>query len=309
MKDGRCRETISSSMRVLIITGGNSSERKISFISAKQVQKALRKKGHKVELFDLKKGHENIKEIASNFHVIFPVLHGEEGEGGMLHKFLNMFETRIVGTRNHKGLEKGWFKTPFKEFCEENGITTAEWKRIRDKKDILSFGFPSVLKSSNGGSSREVVVLKNRQDVSRYQVKKLLNSGFELFVEKYIPGIEVTVGILHGKALPVIEIVPPKGEWFDYKNKYSGKTKEIPHAPSLTEKLRKEIGLIAEKIHNTLDLGTYSRIDFIVLGNNPFAIEVNTIPGLTQESLLPKAASAAGISFEDLCEHLVKGAK
>lgn len=293
-------------MNILIITGGNSSERKVSLDSAKNVKMALQKKGHKVKLFDLRQGFDFLNNIVSEFEVLFPVLHGEDGEGGSLHKYLNRFEKSIVGTKNHKALKKGWFKIPFKEFCEENNILTSPWKKVRSKNDLLKFGLPCVLKSTNGGSSKEVAILKDKKDLNSYAAQKLLGSNLKLFVEKYLPGVEVTAGILEGKALPLIEIVPPKGGWFDYKNKYSGVTREIPHAPSLTEKLRKEVGALAEKIHNTLDLGSYSRIDFMVSDNLPYAIEVNTIPGLTSESLLPKAAAAAGISFGDFVQILVK---
>lgn len=296
-------------MNVLIITGGNSSERKVSLISAKNVKKALDNKNHKVHLFDLRQGLTSLNNIAGEFEVLFPVLHGEEGEGGELHKHLNKFKTPIVGTKNHKAFKKGWFKIPFKQFCEEHEITTSPWKKVWNKKDLIDFGFPSVLKSSSGGSSKEVVILKNKNDLNSYAVRKLLNSNLDLFVEKYLPGVEVTAGILDGKALPLIEIVPPIGTWFDYKNKYSGVTQEIPHAPSLSEKLRREVGLIAEKIHNTLDLGSYSRIDFMVSNNLPYAIEVNTIPGLTSESLFPKAAKACGVAFEDLIHKLVLSAE
>ncbi len=295
-------------MTVLIVTGGDSSERKVSLTSAKNVKKALHSKGHKAKLHDLRHGAPSYN-IVSEFDVVFPVLHGEEGEGGELHKHLAQFKTPVVGTKNHKAFNKGWYKIPFKQFCEENDVLTSPWKKVRTKNDLIKFGLPSVLKSTNGGSSREVVILKDKKDLNSYAVRKLLNSGLDLFVEKYLPGVEVTAGILEGKALPLIEIVPPKNGWFDYKNKYSGVTQEIPHAPSLSEKLRKEVSLIAEKIHNTLDLGTYSRIDFMVSGNLPYAIEVNTIPGLTSESLFPKAARAAGIEFPDLMHQLVLSAK
>lgn len=293
-------------MNILLITGGNSSERKISFMSAEQVEEALREKGHNVIVYDLKKGYDGIKELASKSQVLFPVLHGEEGEGGKLHKFLAQFKKPMVGTNNYKGLQNGWYKIPFKQFCQKHNILTSEWSLVKNKKDILDFGFPSVLKASSGGSSREVVILKSIQDLNLYSVKKLLNSRHELFIERFIQGVEATVGVLNGKALPVIEIVPPKGAWFDYKNKYWGKTQEIPFAPSVSKKIQKEIQDIAVSIHSVLDLGSYSRIDFIVAGDKAYALEVNTIPGLTSESLLPKAAKAAGIEFSNLIEKLIQ---
>lgn len=291
-------------MKVLLITGGTSSERRISLMSAKQVKLALKEVGYFVAVFDLKKGYDQLKILAKSFDVIFPIIHGEEGEGGNLQEFLIRLKKPFVGG-NPKGFKQGWHKIPFKSWCDQNNIPTSPWKAVKTKNDILKFGFPSVLKSSSGGSSREVVILKSSKDFSSYLFKKLLNSNLKLFVERFLPGIEVTVGILNNKALPVVEIIPPKGTWFDYKNKYWGKTKEIPYAPSITAKLRAEVQKIATKIHEALDLGPYSRIDFIVSEGKPFVLEINTIPGLTSSSLFPKAATAVGISFPKLLDKLV----
>lgn len=296
-------------MNILLLTGGHSSERKISFLSAIQVEKALIKNGHRVKIYDLKNGYQNIIQLSKNFDVLFPVLHGEEGEGGKLHKFLSKLNKPIVGTRNYKGLGKAWYKIPFKKFCDKNGIKTPGWKTIKDKNDVVEFGFPCVLKASNGGSSREVVILKSEKDFKRNNFKKLITSRNPLFVEKYLKGTEVTVGVINDKTLPIIEIIPPKGSWFSYKNKYVGTTQEIPFAPSLDNKAQKEIKAITLKIHNNFALGTYSRIDFIVYKGIPYVLDVNTIPGLTPGSLLPKQAKAAGISFNKMIGILIKTAK
>lgn len=298
-------------MRVLIITGGTSSERRISFMSARQVKNALEEIGHIVKLFDFKKGKKELKKIVKNFDVIFPVIHGEEGEGGKLQEFLASQGIPFVGG-DPKGFKQGWYKIPFKKWCKKNKILTPKWRRVKTKKDILIFGFPCMLKSSSGGSSREVVILKSKKDLTSYKAKKLLNSNLKLFVEDFIPGTEVTVAVLHKKALPVVEIIPPEGEWFDYKNKYWGNTKEIPHAPSTSTTTRSLIQEIALRIHQTLNLGPYSRIDFIIAshfpsGNTvPYVLEVNTIPGLTASSLFPIAAQAAGISFPKLLDKIIK---
>lgn len=292
-------------MKVLIITGGSSPERKISFMSAGEVKKGLEEFGYKVKLFDLRKGYKELKKNLKKFDVIFPVLHGEEGEGGQLQKFLTSLKIPFVGG-DPKGFKKGWYKISFKKFCEKNNIPTASWRKVSSRKDILRFGFPCVLKSDSGGSSKEVVILKSKNDLKNSLCQKLLKSEFKLFAEKYLPGVEITVSIFQNKALPVVEIIPPEGEWFDYKNKYWGATKEIPHAPSLIPKLRDLVQKIALKIHKTLNLGHYSRIDFIVSDGKPYVLEVNTIPGLTASSLFPKAAAAVGIPFPKLMDKLVK---
>jgi len=291
-------------MKVLLITGGTSSERRISFMSARQVKNGLKEVDHKVQLFDLKKGYRALKKIATSFDVIFPVIHGEEGEGGALQKFLSTLNVPYVGG-DPKGFKQGWYKIPFKKFCEKNNIPTAPWKKVSTKQDIVNFGLPCVLKSSAGGSSLEVIILKSEADMKNKLFSKLLDSAQPLFVETYLPGTEVTVAILQNKTLPVVEIIP-SGGWFDYHSKYSPETKEIPYAPSVNPKIQKLTQKIALKIHKSLNLGQFSRIDFIVSSGKPYVLEINTIPGLTAASLFPKAAAAVGIPFPKLLDKIIK---
>jgi D-alanine-D-alanine ligase len=295
-------------MKILIITGGDSSEREISSLSANNVKKTLEKNGHTVKHYDLLDGYEPIIKLSKEYDVIFPVLHGEEGEGGKLHEFLSKIKKPIVGTRDYKALARAWYKIPFKKYCDEHEIPSSPWKIIKSKKDIVTFGFPCVLKASNGGSSREVEILKKEKDLDRESAKNLINSDSELYVEKFIDGTEITVGILNNKYLTIIEIVPPEGSWFSYENKYSPKTREIPNAPSVPLPIQKDIKELTLKIHNDLNLGTYSRTDYIYADGKFYVLEVNTIPGLTSESLLPKAAKAEGIEFGEFLEILINNA-
>lgn len=238
--------------------------------------------------------------------MLFPVLHGEEGEGGKLHEFLSKINKPIDGTRNYKSMQNCWYKIPFKKYCDQNNIPTPRWKIIKDKQDILEFDVPCVLKTSNGGSSREVAIIKSSADLNNPAVKRILEIKMELFVEEYFQGIEVTVGVQNDEVLPLIEIIPPAGEFFNYENKYTAKTQEIPFAPSLDDNTQKKIQEITLKILRHFSLGTYSRTDYMVFENTPYALDVNTIPGLTSESLLPKEAKAAGIEFGQFLEILLK---
>lgn len=296
-------------MKVLIITGGDSSEREISLLSASNVKEALEENGHEVTLYDLLDGYEPITELSKHYDVLFPVLHGEEGEGGNLHEFLSRLDKPIAGTRNYKGLKEAWYKIPFKKWCDKNGIRTAPWKEIKDEKDILSFGFPCVLKASNGGSSKEVAILKSKDDLSKEDAQRILSLKTPLMVEKYLPGTEVTQTIINDQAFPLLEIVPPEGEFFSYENKYTPRTQEIPFAPSVPQGIQDEIKETATKIHKVFELGAYSRMDFIVHDGKPYILEVNTIPGLTSGSLIPKSAKASGMSFNQFIEALLQSAK
>src|SRR3990167_7725202 len=152
-------------MRVLVITGGDSSEREVSLTSANNVKNALEENGHEALLYDLSNGYEPLVKLTEEYDILFPVLHGEEGEGGKLHEFLSKLGKPIVGTRNFKGLQGAWYKIPFKKYCDENGVKTSPWKKITNEDDILNFGFPCVLKASNGGSSKEVAILNSSEDL------------------------------------------------------------------------------------------------------------------------------------------------
>lgn len=294
-------------MRILIITGGNSSERKISLISARMVKTALEGNGHEATLFDFKKGYAELKKILARFDVVFPVMHGKEGEDGTLYRLLRSIKKRFVGS-DPRGAKIAFDKILFKQYCEKKHLPTADWEIVKNVKGISAFGFPCVLKAAEGGSSHEVAILHSPRDFSNAQVKKILGFKSRLFVERLIEGTEITIGVLLGTALPVVEIIPPKSGWFDYKNKYSGGTKEIPFAPSLNRSMRRQAQRIALRIHRDLRLGSFSRTDFIVKEGIPYILEVNTPGGvgLTPESLLPKAAKAAGISFKKLVEKMLE---
>jgi len=147
--------------------------------------------------------------------------------------------------------------------------------------------------------------LRSAKDLLSTAYQRLLESGLKLFIEDYINGTEITVGIFKNKALPVLEIIPPRGGWFDYKNKYSGETQEIPNSVDIDKKLAKKAQDVALKIHRAFDLGAYSRIDFIVSKGKVYVLELNTIPGLTKNSLFPKMIRATGSTFEEFIKEMI----
>ncbi|MFH1826824.1 MAG: D-alanine--D-alanine ligase [bacterium] len=294
-------------MKILIITGGSFDEREISLLSSKNVVQALKKKHHKIEVIDFNKGYIEILKKAKCNDVIFPVLHGPEGEGGRLQKILEKNKIKFVGSGS-KACELGWNKIKFKTFCKNLNIKTPDWFILSDSnvKDFKTMKIPFVIKPIDNGSSVDVFVCKSKQDLQKIDIKKLLTKYEKMMIEDYIEGVEITVGIFNKQALPIVEIVPPNKEWFNYENKYSGKTKELPNAPSLTQHQQQKIKNLTLKIHRAIECRHFSRTDYIVNKNGVFVLEINTIPGLTKESLLPKAAEAAGITFKDLANRLVE---
>jgi len=172
-------------------------------------------------------------------------------------------------------------------------------------EDVLErIGVPCVVKPCSGGSSVGVSIVKTREELEK-AINIARKYENDLLIEKYIEGREFSSGILDGKALPPIEIIPREG-FFDYKNKYqAGATEEICPANLSFEETEK-IKEIALKVHRELKLGSYARIDFIYDGKDFHCLEANTLPGMTPASLLPKEAKAAGISYEELCSKIIE---
>lgn len=297
-------------MKVLLIAGGTGSERDISLLSAKNIQDVLKHKGIPVQQFDLQEGYGALEKIVNDFDVVFPVVHGKEGEDGTLYRFLQSKEVPFIGS-DPKGASIAFDKVAFKKYCEQHTITTGKWKIVQSSDDVISFGFPCVLKASRGGSSKEVIMLPDEQSIHAFRVAQLLTTENTWYVEELLHGIEVTAGVLVNKALPLIEIIPPKGKWFDYSSKYSGESQEIVGAPSVNESIQREIQQIALQVHNDLQLGLYSRADFIIVEDIPYILETNTPGGVgfTEQSLFPKAAQAVGINFDTLVLNLIVSSK
>lgn len=293
-------------MKVLIITGGTTSERRISFMSTRQVKMGLEKSGHQVKLYDLKKGPVSNSSV-KGFDVIFPLIHGKQGEDGNLYKSLTKLEKPYVGCKP-ESTKKAFDKILSNKIFDQEKFPRPKWKTVKTIDDVKKFGFPSVLKAASGGSSREVIILHSEKDTKQSLVRKILSLKDKLFVEQFIKGIEITVGVFLNQALPVIEIVPPQGGWFDYQNKYSGKSQEIVYAPSIDKKTQALAQKIALEIHKKLNLFPYSRTDFIVASETPYVLEINPPcgVGLTSESLFPKAGKAIGLAFPDLLDKMVK---
>ncbi len=294
-------------MKILLVTGGTTSERRISLMSAKQVKKGLEESGHQVRLFDFKKGSAQLKNLVKDFDVVFPLIHGKQGEDGSLYKTLQKLGTPFVGCKP-EATKKAFDKILSNNMFDQEKLPRPKWKIVKNIDDIKKFGFPCVLKAASGGSSREVAILHSEKNTKKKLVRKILSLKDRFFVEQLINGTEITIGVFSNHALPVIEIIPPVGGWFDYQNKYSGQSREIVGAPSVDEKTKKLAQQIALKIHKKFNLSPYSRTDFIVLDNTPYVLEVNPPcgVGLTSQSLFPKAAAAIGLTFPKLLDKIVK---
>ncbi len=318
--------------RILVALGGRSSEREVSIKSGANVVAALENLKYQVGILDTGTGRlmqppeiANLQkdpaklpsvinfpliDIARHFSLVFIALHGKFGEDGGLQGILEEIGVPYVGS-NPSASAVAMNKKFSKYIFQAKQIPTAEFEIISQITGRPSLAFPLVVKPAASGSSLGVAICTNEADY-KIAIKNALEHSREAIVEKYIAGRELTVAIIENekgekKALPVIEI-KPQTKFFDFKSKYNGSTQEIVPA-KISEKLSRSAQDLAIKTYNALGCRHFARVDMIADKNDKlFVLEANTIPGLTSESLLPKAAKAAGISFEDLIDHLVQTA-
>lgn len=239
--------------------------------------------------------------------VTFIALHGGFGEDGRLQAALEMAGIPHTGT-SYLGCALAFNKDVSKRVMRSSSIATPEWREVRDAKadDLeIPFGFPRIVKPAKGGSTIGVSLVEDEGEFEEV-VRETHGYGEVVLIEEFIEGREFTVGVLGDETLPVIEI-ETSGKVFDYESKYQpGAAKEICPAP-IPDGLASKLQTLALAVHDSLKVGSdaYSRVDFRVSASGePFCLEANVLPGMTPNSLLPLAASTAGIGFPELCERI-----
>jgi D-alanine-D-alanine ligase len=331
-------------MRVTVLTGGTSAERDVAIASAVQVVGALRSRGHEVAVVDTARGYipeadettllsglvgtepPSIAQLQAlerglllsglanlavvrDADVLFLALHGGRGEDGTIQTLLEMVGVPYTGS-GRLGSAMAMDKDISKRLFQGAGVPTARWVMAPAAKARIEreFGWPVVVKPSKQGSTVGLTVVKTAGEFDP-AVALARKYDDEVMIEEFVPGRELTVGVLAGRALPVGEIIP-RHEIFDYECKYTpGMSQEIFPADLPTE-IAKECGRLSLLAHEALKLGGYSRVDFrLTPSGELFCLEVNTLPGMTATSLLPQAARASGMDFPELCEQICRGAR
>jgi len=294
--------------KIGVIMGGPSKEHNISLHSGKAVADALRSKGYDITEIG-EKGSIEKGILDSKIDTAFITLHGRYGEDGTIQNFLEQAGVVYTGSpplASSKAMDKSVSKSIF----IENDIPTPDYIVVDIRKDNILEKikeislFPVVVKPADEGSSIGLNIVESVKGLFPAVDKAGLYSP-KVIIEQYIHGKELTVGILGGAPLPVIHIVP-KTRYYNYKAKYTkGMTRYIVPAKLCPDVYRK-IQYIGLRAHNALGCRDLSRVD-IRLGpaGKPWVLEVNTIPGFTETSLLPKAAEAVGIGFPELCERIL----
>ncbi len=328
-------------MKITVLMGGTSSERNVSLASGIRIVEALRSRGHTVTALDPAKGVisadeesalstgkvgteppslESLSKFAEgaflpnltsmkevkDADVAFLALHGGQGEDGTIQALLDMAHVRYTGS-GHLSSALAMDKDLSKKLFREAKVKTADWLMAPATTERVEgiLGLPVVVKPSKQGSTVGLTLVKKREDLAP-AIEEAGKYDDEVMIERFIPGRELTVGILGEIALPVGEILP-KHEIYDYECKYTAgmATEEFPAklSPEATEKVQQQ----AVAAFKALKLRGYARIDFRLTSEGEFyCLEANTLPGMTELSLIPQGAAAMGISFPELCERIVR---
>ncbi|OGV52029.1 MAG: hypothetical protein A2017_05615 [Lentisphaerae bacterium GWF2_44_16] len=300
----------SGPVKVAVLKGGASSEREVSLISGKAVADSLRKAGYEVMEIDIKS--LEITEEMKKADVVFPVLHGGFGEDGRIQKLMEDAGLSFVGCGS-RACEHIMDKVVSKRLMDENSILNAPYAVLPagEKAFPKNLKFPVVVKPPKEGSTFGISLVETTDGWEAALKESFEHDKSEALVEEYIEGTEITVGVVNGKALPVIEIRYP-GKMFDYDAKYThlkGETLYLCPPKSLSDEIQEKARDIAEKFYKAVNARDMVRVDMIVTAKGPiYVLEGNSIPGFTESSLLPKSAKVAGMSFVALCSKLVKTA-
>lgn len=286
---------------IVVMLGGPSAEREVSLRSGAAVAKALRSLGHTVTELDPK----GAWALPAGTEVVFLALHGTYGEDGSVQAQLDALGVPYTGC-GAESSRIAFDKVLTKLRCIERNVPTAKYAVLKSAGDPWPqhLKAPCVLKPVRQGSSVGLHFIKAEKDLSA-AVADGLKYDSELILEEQVIGRETTVGILKDTALPIVEVRPKAGS-YDYANKYTAGATEYfcpaPFEPAAAKRIQ-EAGLAAFRAVGGRD---YGRVDVMVgAGDQPVVLEVNTLPGMTETSLLPKAAAAAGYSYADLCQAMV----
>ena len=325
-------------MKIAVLFGGDSMERDVSIASAAQVVGALRSRGHQVIAYDSGRGRlappdeqrlfagkidsrpPDQKSVTSlptvvsapdlaDVDLVFLAMHGGSGEDGTVQALLDLAGIPYTGS-GKLGSALGWDQDVAKRLFKAAHVPTPEWLMapISSSAAAQWLGFPLIVKPNGQGSTVGLTLVRTPPELDA-ALELAGRYDSQVMLERYIDGRELTVGILDDAPLAVGEIISHTGPIFDYAAKYQpGGADEIFPA-DLTPEQTEKIQSLALRVHRALKLDVYSRVDFRMDSDGHFwCLEVNTLPGLTQASLLPRAAAAVGIGFPELCERICRGA-
>lgn len=307
-------------MKVAVLKGGSSLERQVSLRSGARIAEALRAKGHEVVEIDVDQGLvQRLEETAPE--AVFIALHGRGGEDGTVQELLEILELPFTGCGVLSSIQC-MDKAVTKLILQKHGVPTPRFVTFNDTAfrnlgaaDALagieaSLGYPVVVKPARQGSALGIKFAASAEELPAALVSAFSYDD-RVLIEQFVSGREIAVSVLDGEALPAVEAVPIGGDFYDFESRYEiGKTEYVCPA-EVDDATAARLAELAERTYELLGCHGFARVDFMVptdphsFGGEPQVLEVNSIPGLTQTSLMPMAAEAAGTSFEELAERLL----
>jgi D-alanine-D-alanine ligase len=325
-------------LKIAVLMGGTSAERDVSLASGIRITEALRARGHEVVAVDTVSGlltatdeqrllaggvvktvppdtkalvrmnaaMQSTLRALPNADVLFLALHGGQGEDGTLQALLDLTGVPYTGS-GHLASALAMDKDLSKHLFRAAGVTTADWLMAPATAEQVRtvLGFPVIVKPSKQGSTVGLSIVKVPEELQPAIDEAFVHDD-EVMIEQFIAGRELTVGVLGGETLPVGEIIA-KHEIYDYECKYTPGMAVEEFPARLTDEETRTVQSLARKAFDALKLRGYARIDFRMSTEGTFyCLEANTLPGMTQTSLIPQAAAAAGISFPELCDRIVQ---
>lgn len=340
-------------MKIVVLSGGRSTERNVSLSSGVKITNALRSKGYEVayvdsflgvdvaedkidDLFTTEPEDEanliisdevltdekinalrtddtigllgkNVLKICQHADIVYMGLHGEDGENGKMQAVFDVFDIRYTGSGSlASGIAMD--KKFSKEVFVQNNIQTADYTTTTTSKisaEDIPFGFPMVVKPSNGGSSVGTHIINDESELEE-NIADALRFDKEVLIEEYIKGREFSVAMVDDHALPAVEIAVDTG-WYDFQHKFvENNVTHFITPPDLDDETHARMQEMTKDTFEALGMSNYGRVDFLLRDSELYVMEANTLPGMTPLSLMPREAKAAGISYADLCESIIK---
>lgn len=290
--------------KVAVLFGGNSDEKEVSLHTGLAVIEAI-KKDYEIVSINMGNEYSDLYKKLIDVDVVFIALHGGYGEDGRLQKYLDKHSIQYTGSGSLAS-SIAMDKNKTKIIAKKHNIPVIEWEMINKNSNSIStkLEYPLIIKPNDGGSTIGIYYVEN---INKF--KSSVSSAFSysdnLMIEKYIKGREISVPILDNQILPLIEILP-SGFIYDYDSKYKTNGSKYIIPAKINDKLVRLISEAALSIYKAIGCRHYARVDFLLDNNKYFLLEVNTLPGLTSTSLVPKSANYVGLSYRKLVKSIIK---
>tara|TARA_A100001011_G_C14297725_1_gene839250 strand:- start:111 stop:1004 length:894 start_codon:yes stop_codon:yes gene_type:complete len=289
--------------KVAVIFGGSSTERDVSLHTGLSVIEAIKNR-YDVLPINLSNDFRDLNEQLLDIDLVFLALHGGFGEDGTIQKYLENYNITYTGS-DSKSSAIAMDKNKTKLIAKKNKIPVLDWFVINNENeiDITRLNFPLIIKPNDGGSTIGLYFCKDKNEFN-INIKKSLAFSDKVMIEQYIDAREVSVPILDGQVLPIIEIFP-KGFLYDYDSKYKEKGSNYQVPAKIKDNISRKLAEDSIILYQKIGCRHYARIDYLIYEDKYYLLEINTLPGLTSTSLLPKSASKIGLNYKNLVDKII----